>query len=160
MVSTIGINSFSILHTHIQRHAECMLHAFEPLLYVLFCFSWPQDSIKFIHSFHALTLISDPAWIILASGQLHKYCVSRSLTTSLLPYSPLSHTPVLLFICFLHIFFFTCFPFSYLGMQNVCVSVCGERWWIIHVVVSWSVRQTVETVNCPSGPFSPTAHCS
>lgn len=27
--------------------------------------------------------------------------------------------------------------------------------WIIHGVVSWSARQTVGTVNCPSGPFSP-----
>lgn len=125
MVSTIGINSFSIVHTHIQRHAECMLHAFEPLLYVLFCFSWPQDSIKFIHSFHALTLISDPAWIILASGQLHKYCVSRSLTTSLLPYSPLSHTPVLLFICFWHIFYYL---FSFFILRHAkCVCECMWR---------------------------------
>lgn len=79
------------------------------------------------------------------------------------PFFPIPLTHTLPFCCsfvFCIYFFFTCFPFSYLGMQNVCVSVCWERWWIIHVVVSWSVRQTVETVNCPSGPFSPTAHCS
>lgn len=74
-----------------HSYAECILLGFDPLLYVLFCHSGPQDSIGFLHIFHALTLISDRAWIILAWGRLYKYWISRSLTTSL-PLSISSHT--------------------------------------------------------------------
>lgn len=73
-----------------------------PFLYVLFCHTAPQDTIEFLHVFHALTLISDQAWIILARGRLHKCWISQPLTMSAPLLCSLTHncppTTVLLFI--------------------------------------------------------------
>lgn len=131
-------------------------------LYVLFCHTAPQDTIEFLHVFHALTLISDQAWIILARGRLHKCWISQPLTMSAPLLCSLTHncppTTVLLFILAFAIYFwleFLCHTSAY--SCCVCAWETENKYtrWIIHGVVSWSARQAVGTVNWPSGPFSP-----
>lgn len=81
-VSATRIDSFSIPHTHVgarRMHPSCIWACF---LHLILPFLGPQDSIGFLHSSHALTLISDHAWIILARSRLHKCCVSLSSLTS------------------------------------------------------------------------------
>lgn len=135
-------------------------------LYVLFCHTVLQDTIEFLHVFHALTLISDQAWIILARGRLHKCWISQPLTMSAPLLCSLTHNcPPQLFCCLywpcLCYLFLTRVSLSYFGILVLRVRVWAWETenkytrWIIHGVVSWSARQTVGTVNWPSGPFSP-----
>lgn len=66
------------------------------------------------------------------------------------------------FLSALVVYFWLVFPFSYSGKHmHLVVCMCKNHWeneyasWIMHGVVSWSARQTVGTVICPSGPFFP-----
>lgn len=121
-------------HTHTRRHAQCILHAFEPLLHVLFCLPGLRDNITFLHIFHTPALISNHAWIISPSGWWHKYCIPHSLTEPLPPSSwPLtspkifSHLGCFYFFPFLFFFslFFPVFHSLAEHTQYMCVR---ERW--------------------------------
>lgn len=101
-------------------------------LYVLFCHTAPQDTIEFLHVFHALTLISDQAWIILARGRLHKCWITQVLDLTAFDHVcsslVLSHTQLPPHNCFvvyigLCYLFLTRVSLSYFGILVLRVRV-------------------------------------